>query len=158
MSCLVKHSLWALASWIMAAETFFSAVVQVPALPAYCFTAIVQGWGWGRWVTFAFTSEVTKGTSSSLAANCSFLQVTLWSIPGHWGTLSHGKPEKMRGSSLPSLPRDAVMGNSTRHLWRAGRTLLGLMGLLLVLAKMLTSEFCSKRPAASFTLSILPTN
>lgn len=155
MSCLVKHSLWALASSKTAAETVFSAVDEAPVLPAYCFTAVVKGWGWGRWVTFAFTSKVTKGTSSSLAANCSFLQVTLWSIPGHWGTLSHGKPEKMRGSSLL---RDAVMGNSTRHLWRAGRTLLGLMGLLLVLAKMLPSEFYSKRPAASFTLSILPPN
>lgn len=42
MSCFVKHSLWALASWIAAAET----VTEAPVFPAHCFSAAVV-WGWG---------------------------------------------------------------------------------------------------------------
>lgn len=63
-------------------------------------SAVVSGWGQG---CLAFTYQVTDDSISSGAANCSILQETLLSVPGHRGTLSHGKSERLLlASSWPA--------------------------------------------------------
>lgn len=66
--------------------------------------------GWGK-DSLAFTYQVTDDSSSTLAANCSILQVTLLPVPGHRGSLSHRKSER------PLLTRAGLVGRVAPGAW-----------------------------------------